>query len=363
MRDSISPRRAAVRYLSAAAVAFLIALCLSCGPGRGPDAFIPADLDPPSVRSVAATGESSVSLVFSEAVRVPIEAPALWGPDGRKVPVATVNAEGGTLGVVAGEALVPGAEYRLEGRVEDQAGNSLGFILTFNGLNPRPSSMLINEVRTDSSAPRSDLIELFVTRGGLCAGFSLISGSADDPDWAYRLPSCETARGEYLIIHLGQPEGGSYPDELGADLALSGGPDSLSAARDLWLPEKVSLPKSNGIVLLIDPDGKAMDALAYSDKVPEPSAAYGGFGTRAFQDRIQALAAQEAWKLSDPPSPGDLVSSRGVTSTRTLCRDSASSDTDSPADWHIVPTKGQSFGSANSDERYAPAAASVKRRK
>jgi hypothetical protein len=346
-----------------AQAAFATALCVSCGAGRGPAPFLPGDLIPPGLESISATGESLVMLEFTEAVRAPGEGPTLWGPQGLAVPIASMSAEGEALRVETAAALIPGAEYRLEGRVEDQAGNSLGFILAFNGLNPRPSSMLINEVRTDSSAPRSDLIELYVTGSGLCAGHALVSGSVEDPDWVYRLPACETASGEYLIVHLATPEGESYPDELGADLALSAGPDSSGSARDLWLPEKATLSKSNGIIVLIGPDGAAMDALAYSDKVSEAGAPYDGFGTKAFQARVLALAGSGAWKAGSPPKPEDLASSRGVTSTRTLCRSSMSADTDRAADWHVVPTKGQSFGSANSDGAYVPgpAAARIKR--
>jgi hypothetical protein len=302
-------------------------------------------------------------LEFTEAVRTPGEDTRLWGPQGLAVRIASMSAEGEALRVQTAAPLAPGAEYRLEGRVEDQAGNSLGYILAFTGLNPRPSSMLINEVRTDSSAPRSDLIEVYVSGSGLCAGHALVCGTLEDPDWVYRLPSFEATRGDYLVVHLGMPEGESYPDELGGDLSLSGGPDSSGAARDLWLPERAALPKSNGIILLIGPDGGAMDALAYSDKAAEPGAPYGGFGTKAFQARVQALAASGAWRAGDPPQPADLASSIGVTSTRTLCRSSVSADTDAAADWHVVPTKGQSFGSANRDDTYVPgpAASRIKR--
>jgi len=72
-------------------------------------------------------------------------------------------------------------------------------------------------------------------------------------------------------------------------------------------------------------------------------------------NKVRELVAGGGWKTAaDEPYPQDGVNSGAATSTRSICRDSSSRDTDAAADWHIVPTKKSSFGTVNSDEVYAP---------
>jgi hypothetical protein len=94
--------------------------------------------------------------------------------------------------------------------------------------------------------------------------------------------------------------------------------------------------------------------VAYSERTIDSDAKYGGFGSAALRDRVAAIAAAGAWTVSEPPRPEDCARSAGVTSTRSLCRSSASGDTGTGADWHVTPTKGSTLGTVNSDEAYMP---------
>ena len=65
--------------------------------------------------------------------------------------------------------------------------------------------------------------------------------------------------------------------------------------------------------------------------------------------------------MPDGIKPEAAACSAGTTSTRTLCRWSNQSDTNTNQDWHIVPTKGISLGGPNSDETYVPLSVTKKK--
>jgi hypothetical protein len=114
----------------------------------------------------------------------------------------------------------------------------------------------------------------------------------------------------------------------------------------------------------------------YSNRTSDSDEKYGGFGTLDSWERAQELVADGGWIISGQQvRPEDAVSPEGSTGTRSLCRSGASADsavsadsssadtaglttlpvdTDSAADWHIVPTLGFTFGEENSDEIYMP---------
>ena len=70
------------------------------------------------------------------------------------------------------------------------------------------------------------------------------------------------------------------------------------------------------------------------------------------------LVAHGGWSISGQSvCPEDAVNPDGSTGTRSICRASVPSDTDTASDWHIVPTRGSTFGEENSDQVYGAAAA------
>ncbi len=82
---------------------------------------------------------------------------------------------------------------------------------------------------------------------------------------------------------------------------------------------------------------------------------YRGFGSAATLARAEELVRQGGWIATEQAiRPEDAVNPEAGTATRSLCRGSDSQDSDTAADWHIVPTRGSTFGTANSDERYVP---------
>ncbi len=334
--------------------AFILSSCLSCGPLPAPAIVSAGDMRPPQVLGVRVLDECRIRIDFDEDAQPSDEGFLLYAPSAQGTAPQRVESNSGGIELSWAQALCAGREYRLEGRVADQRGNSLGLSLSLYGYNPRLPSILINEVRTDSSSPRCDLVEFYVASGGLSSGLALCGGTKEDPDWLYLFPDMELAGGEYIVLHLKADEGGK--DELGSNWALSGGVDACSAARDLWYPGQASLSKANGVLSLYEnPYGAIVDALAYSDRNKDSDSNYGGFGSARMRSRVASLVFAGAWLCEEATAlPEDCASSAGTTETRTICRGSASKDEDKKSDWHIAPTRGSSFGSRNGDEVYSP---------
>lgn len=344
-----------------------LAACLlgfSCGPQAAPPPLAFSDLSPPVLLGFALRGERGLSVEFDEPAGLKEGSLGLYrGGGGRVAPESLSGSPGRTWEIRWPEGLEPGAEYRLEGRAEDGSGNSLSFYITFYGYNPRLPEIVINELRTDSNGPQCDLVEFFVRKGGWAGGLCACSGTKEDFDWRYVFPGVELADGEYVVLHLKADESGSGVDETGA-LDASGGTDASPAARDLWYPGQEGLTKSNGVVALYEnPAGALVDACPYSDRNKDSDAKYSGFGSQKLKDRVARIVAEGGWSCAGPePVPEDCASSAGTTETRTICRSADSADTDSRPDWHIVPTKGSTFGSANNPAAYDPALKSKKGR-
>lgn len=361
-------RGAALARALAEAVAAMAALALAaCLPDPLAPPFEAADLRPPAVVAWGASGPSTVSISFDEGL-----AEALPGfiaspgadaasPGGEAASLdgstasATLSEDGKAVTVSLAAATEPGKPYVVSGTVADQAGNRSSFVLPFWGYNPRPARLLFNELLTEGSATHPDAVEFAVVGEGDCAGLCFYIGYPADQDLRYIFPALEARAGDFVVLHL-KPQG--LPEELDetTDKAASGGLDSSPAAWDLWYRgDGGALSGANGLLsLLATPNGAIADAVAYSERFSDSDQKYGGFGTAAFRDRVAYAAASGAWKASSPPRPEDCARSAGTTSTRTICRSSSSADTDSGADWHVVPTKGSTLGAPNNDDAYAP---------
>jgi len=94
----------------------------------------------------------------------------------------------------------------------------------------------------------------------------------------------------------------------------------------------------------------------YSNRTSESDERYRGFGTADMLERAEELVRDGGWRIAGARvAPEDGMNPEGSTATRSLCRSSTSTDTDGRGDWHVVPTRGSTFGAENSDEAYEPA--------
>jgi len=327
----------------------LVLLLAGCGPLSYLQSKVEPDLTPPVLLGTRVRGPE-LELAFDEPLRCTAEdvriAPAL--------PVDALRVEGATLTLTcAGQQ--PGVRYTVEVGVTDEHGNRLDLITELWGYNPRPAALLINEFTTQGSDTHPDLVELWVRRGGNLAGAAVYQGTPGDWDNRLVFPSFTLREGDYLLVHF-KPQG--IPSEIDetTDPAASSGLDASASAYDFWVRGGTGLSGNNGVLSLYDrPGGTLLDGVLYSNRSSASDTQYRGFGGAATLTRAEELVREGGWKIAgEAVRPEDAVNPEASTATRSLCRSSSSADADCAADWHIVPTRGATFGKVNSDEVYTP---------
>jgi hypothetical protein len=183
----------------------------------------------------------------------------------------------------------------------------------------------------------------------------LYEGTPGNHDDRLIFPAFKVVAGEFLIVHF-KPEG--IPEEINETetMDLSGGLDVSDQAYDFWIPGGTGISGNNGVLSLYErPGGEILDGVLYSNRTSDSDESYGGFGTLDSWERAEEIVADGGWIIAgDQVRPEDAVSPEGSTGTRSICRSSDSTDTDTASDWHIVPTLGFTFGHENSDEVYVP---------
>lgn len=325
-------------------------LLLSCGPIQEGGVLSSPDIKPPVLTQTSVTDCCTVCLRFDEPALLQEETLAI-APE---LSVTGISAAETCVTIATGDQR-PGIRYSIQASAVDDRGNSTSFVAAFYGFNSSIPQVLINEFTTQGSSRHPDMVELAVQSDGNMAGLSLYQGTPGT--WTDRLvfPSFEVAAGDFIVVHF-RPQG--TPEEVDEILAkdASGGLDATDTAYDFWLPEGTGISGNNGVLSLYDsPNGTILDGVLYSNRTSSSDTKYGGFGRRSTLERADELVRDGGWRGSaDRVRPEDAVNPESSTSTRSICRDNRSTDTDSKADWHIVPTRGATFGAPNSDEVYSP---------
>ncbi len=339
-----------IRPARRAAAAATMALLAACGPLPWPRGSEP-DLRPPGVEGVSAAGPELLVIAFDEDAEVDtgtlyIE-PALQ--------VREVSAPGRTVSIRV-ETQSPGREYSLEATARDSRGNSTTFLATFYGFNARVPRVIVNELTPRGSTDHPDLVELKVLTDGDMGGLVVYAGTPSNFDARLVFPSFDVRRGSFIIVHC-RPTGDPVEVDETGDTAASGGIDASPSTRDFWLHGGQGLGGNNGVISVHErPGGPIIDGLLYSNRTSGSDDRFRGFGTADVLERAEELVRDGGWRIAGAVvTPEDGISPEGSTATRSLCRSSTSADTDSRSDWHIVPTRGSTFGADNSDEEYAPA--------
>jgi len=336
--------------LAVAALAFALAACV---PRAVPSIFTAGDMRPPAVTTWGPTGSRSLVINFDEELAEVM--PGITSSPGAPVAECHLGDDGRSLVIDLGTDQEPGASYAVSGIVADASGNQSSFVLPYWGHNPDPPRMLCNELLTEGTSAHPDAVEFFVAKGGQCAGLAFFVGAPDSFDIRYIFPRLVVDTGDFIVLHL-KPQGLETEVDESLDKAAAVGIDATAGAWDLWYRggNGALSGKNSALSLCVSPNGGFMDTVLYSERTVESDTSYGGFGTATLRDRVALIVAAGAWQASDPPRPEDCARSTGTTSTRTICRSSSSEDTDTGADWHIVPTKGSSLGRPNTDAVYVP---------
>ncbi len=328
----------------------LLPLLASCGPFIDIRERLEPDVSPPLLLGIRALSETEVEIAFDEPPCCQAESIRTDPP----LQLEAVRPEGCTL-ILCLAAQLPGCPYRLEAVVEDEQGNGLHFLALFYGFNPNVPGLLINEFTTRGTGNHPDTVELKVIADGNMGGLVIYEGTPGNFDDRLVFPAFDVESGDFLLVHF-KPQG--IPEEIDetAGKDASGGLDASNLAYDFWMPAGSGISGNNGVISLYQrPGGEILDGVLYSNRTSESDERYRGFGTRDSLERAQELVADGGWQIAgERVRPEDAVNPEGSTGTRSLCRSSTSTDTDSAADWHIVPTLGFTFGAENSDEEYVP---------
>jgi hypothetical protein len=322
---------------------------VSCGPVSDQRAGLAADLRPPAVEAVRATSPRQISVEFDEDAGV-VEGKTAINPELR---ISEVKRQGKEV-VILTDRQTPGRKYMLEAEATDARGNTASFLADFYGYNPRVPRLLINEFTTRGSGNHPDLAELKVLAGGDMGGVVLYAGTPGSFDNLLVFPSFAVVEGDFILVHF-KPTGDAGEIDETADKTAAKGLDASDNAFDFWVPGGTGLSGNNGVLAAYErPGGKLMDGVLYSNRTATSDERYRGFGSEAALARAEELVRHGGWKpAGNRVTPEDAVNPEGSTGTRSICRSSASDDTDTAEDWHIVPTRKASFGAENSDERYA----------
>lgn len=320
----------------------------SCGPIPDIRDLLEVDIIPPQFQCIKTLNTNQIELVFNEKTILNQQdlyfKPALT--------ISTIQAKNNSL-IINCLDMKPGQEYTLETMVKDENGNGLTFIATFYGFNPAIPELVINEFTTQGSASHPDIVELFIKTDGEMGGVTIYQGTKNNFKDQFIFPQFTVKAGDFILIHF-KPQGITEEIDETQKKDISGGLDASDNAFDFWIKQGTGISGNNGVIsLYTQPNGKIIDGVLYSNRTSNSDTKYRGFGTKATMERADELNAEQAWICEQELiRPEDGINPDDSTATRSMCRDSSSADSDAKTDWHIVPTKGASFGLPNSDEVY-----------
>lgn len=304
------------------------------------------DYSPPTVQSYKVTGNSSLEMQFSEAVKIKGSVVTVHTENAsandsdETLPAPSLLAASGTAGAIGAQqaysedstkimftfetALNTGTRYDLYGEVEDTNGNTLTFCLPFTGFNSDVPRLIITEIHpmyasgTSGGAKvyKCEFIELFALTGGNLAGLEL-SSAYDGDEKTFTLPAVKVAAGDVIIVHL-RTKGDGCISETGDDLTLSTAKYSSGTARDLWSAnEDARLNDSADVIMLKNTaDGIILDAVVYAASTDV------SWKTDAIKEAAQQACDAGIWTGGVLPS--SAVISDGLTASKTIIRSNAS---------------------------------------
>jgi len=261
-------------------------------------------------------------------------------------PLETGPAENGSeVKVILDEIPEPGLRFSASIEAEDEWENLITAQITLFAQNNKVPNLQINELRTEYSKPRAEFIELKILSDGNLGAIRVFAAGNNAAPLIYQFPPVEVSEGEYVVLHLRTLEEGLCVDEIGEDLAESGGTDSCPSARDFWIPQSVKLLRKTDAVYVMDQDDNVLDAVMISET---PDAAW---GKEYLASAASFLFAKGAWKSPSGTmcQPVDAVDSSGIktSATRSISRDEELENSKTAADWHITEIGGATPGLPN----------------
>jgi hypothetical protein len=232
--------------------------------------------------------------------------------------------------------------------VEDSKKDTLNVIVPFRARNDRMPALVFNELRTEYSKPKAEFVEFLASESGNLGAMRLFIAGYSVSEPIYEFPPAEVTAGEYIVFHVRTLEEGCV-DETGSNLALSGGTDAHSNARDFWLANTAEMLRKTDALWLMDQDDRIIDAVIFSENPGD------SWGNSKVAEAAKLLGAKKAWlPLSNgnedehwSPSPDDVVTSKGTTVSKTICRDESLPAEPRAGNWYVTATNGLTPGEKN----------------
>jgi hypothetical protein len=265
-------------------------------------------------------------------------------------------AEGTDIVITVSGDAAAGEHVTADILVEDEYKNTLHVLTSFRTRNDRLPSFVITEIRTETSKPKGEFVELKMSSDGNLGALRMFAATNGVDAPVFEFEPVEVKKGEYVVIHLRTYEDGSV-NEDGTDVSAASATDALSTARDFWLPDAVERLRKTDAVFFLDQDDAVLDAILFSADGTWGSKTYSGDIVKA----ARLLGGQGAWTTlsgdapaGGVPAPEDAFSSANTTATRTICRRETAADTNTSADWYITVSSGATPGKPNNTGVYAP---------
>jgi len=290
-----------------------------------------------------AVSEDEIEFEFSKAVTV--QSLSL-DPE---LPIASVE-DGSIVKVKLGENVASGLLVNVDMLAEDADKNSINVLTSFRSRNSQMPKLVINEVCTEATSPKTEFIEFKMKTAGNLGGLRIfIMGNTNaTKQTIYEFSSVNVKKDDYVLLHL-RTRLESYKDEYNGNKEESSGDNSSLSAWDFYVPGNDKLIHDTAsAVYVLDQDDNVLDAVMISK---DPST---WWDKDYFAEAADFLFQQGAWKSPEGEicSPTDAVRSAGTTNTRTICRDETVEDSNTAADWYIVYTSNATPGKPNNSRRW-----------
>jgi hypothetical protein len=321
---------------------FLLWVLSACSTGELVEQILGSSSEAPAFLSYRPLSDREISFQFS----LPVEVKSF----NLDPPLpAESSSEGSEVKLILGETPAGGERFIADILVEDNAGNTLNVLIPFRTKNERTPRILINEIRTEYSKPKTEFVELKTLEEGNLGALRLyIAGNTKNP-LIFEFPPAEAAADEYIVLHLRTLDSDTGAvNETGPNLALSKGNEAGGKARDFWIPDSTKLLHPTDVIYLMDQDDRIIDAVMLSE-TPDS-----WWSKEEFVQTADILYEQKAWLSGEGKigGPQDAVITGKTTATRSICREESVSDGNDAGDWYITANSSATPGARNNPKRY-----------
>jgi len=327
----------------------LLGVCLTVFACTTPEAALSVKMQGSSSQTLTfesckAVSENEIVFTFSREVTVKY---AYLLPD---ISIESIE-NGSTVRIKLCEAAQPGSLITADILAEDENKNSINVLVSLRAKNNRMPALVINEVCTENSNPRTEFIEFLMLSDGNLGGMrAVIMGNTNASKLTiFEFLPVEVKKGEYVVLHLRTVEETSK-SEYGDSLDESGGRNASPLARDIWMPGNTKLVHKEGTIIYVpDQDDNILAALMISNSAEN-------WWSKDYHAQAAALLFNQGFWVTEKggaSGPSEAVRSAGTTNTRTINRDETSENPNTASSWYVTVSSGISAGRPNNTGRYS----------